>query len=60
MIIYLNYVSRFINTIKDELLVTFISLRIIMYSAILGVYLPFLFEISGEVHLQVHYKVSVT
>jgi hypothetical protein len=30
-----------INTIKDELSVTFVSLRIIVYPAILGTYLPF-------------------
>jgi hypothetical protein len=37
-----------INTIKDELLVTFVPLKIIMYPAILNIYL-FRFEISDKV-----------
>jgi hypothetical protein len=49
-----------INTIKDELCATFMSLGIIVYLAILGIDLHGQFEISGEVHLQVHYKASVT
>jgi hypothetical protein len=49
-----------INTIKDELCATFVSLGIIVYLAILGIDLHGQFEISGEVHLQVHYKASVT
>jgi hypothetical protein len=52
--------SWLINTIIDELHVTFVSLRLIVYPAILGAYLPFWFKISGEVHLQVHYKAGVT
>jgi hypothetical protein len=48
-----------INTIKDELPVTFASLRIMVYPAILGVDLHGRFHISGEVHLQVRYKASV-
>jgi hypothetical protein len=50
----------YINTIKDKLHVTFMSFRIILYPVILGVNLPDLIEISGEVHLQVRYKASVT
>jgi Flp pilus assembly pilin Flp len=42
------------------LLVTFVSLRIIVYPAILGVNLSDRFEISGEAHLQVRYKPSIT
>jgi hypothetical protein len=49
-----------INTTKDELPVTFVSLRIIVYPAILGVHLPSWIEILGEVHLQAHYKPNVT
>jgi Flp pilus assembly pilin Flp len=49
-----------INTIKYVLLVTFVSLEIIVYPTILGGNLLGRFEISVEVHLQVHYKPSVT
>jgi hypothetical protein len=52
--------DQLINTIKDELLATFVSLRIIVYPAILYVNLPGRFEISGEVHLQVCYKPNNT
>jgi hypothetical protein len=43
--------SHIINTLKNELSVTFVSLGIIMYPAILGVNLPCRFEFSGKVHL---------
>jgi hypothetical protein len=49
-----------INTIKDELPATFVSLEIIVYPAILGVNLSYRYDISAEVHMQVHYKTSVT
>jgi hypothetical protein len=49
--------SWFINTIKDELHVTFVSLGIIVYPVI---YMADRFKISGEVHLQVCYKANVT
>jgi hypothetical protein len=49
-----------INTIKNELPTTFLSLGIMVYLAILGVDLHDQFKISGEVHLQVRYKASVT
>jgi hypothetical protein len=49
-----------INTIKDELHATFVSLGIIVYPAILGINLPCQSEILAEVHLQVRYKASVT
>jgi hypothetical protein len=48
------------NTIKYELPTTFVSLIIIMYSVILGANLPCWYDILAEVHLQGHYKVSVT
>jgi hypothetical protein len=48
-----------INTIKNELLATFVSLRNIMYPTILCVNLPHGLSFQGEVHLQVHYKGSV-
>jgi hypothetical protein len=44
---------------KDELSVTFVSLKIIVYLIILGVNLSSWFEILGEVNLQVRYKPSV-
>jgi hypothetical protein len=50
----------FINTIKDELPLIFVSFRIIVYPAILRVNLPGRIEILGNVHLQVRYKPSVT
>jgi predicted cobalt transporter CbtA len=50
----------YLNSIKDKLPVTIVSLRIIVYPAILGVNLPDRFKISGEVHLQVRFKPSVT
>jgi hypothetical protein len=37
-----------------------VLLRIIVYPAILVVNLPYRFEISAEVHLQVHYKARIT
>jgi hypothetical protein len=40
-----------INTIKDELPTTIVSLRIIVYPAILCVNLPGRIDISGEVHV---------
>jgi hypothetical protein len=49
-----------INTIKDELHAAFVSLKITIYLAILGVNVRGRFKISGEVHLQVRYKPSVT
>jgi hypothetical protein len=52
--------NAFFNTIKDELPTTYVSLRIILYTAILDGDLPFRFEIWVEVHLQVRYKASVT
>jgi hypothetical protein len=39
--------------------VTFVSLRISVYLAILGINLPCRFEILAEVHLQVHYKANI-
>jgi hypothetical protein len=58
----LHYIQilSLINTIKDELPMTFVSFRIIVYLAILGVNLPGRIENLGEVHLQVHYKPNVT
>jgi hypothetical protein len=44
-----------INTIKDELFATFVSLEIMVYTAILGIDLYGRFKISVEVHLQVRY-----
>jgi hypothetical protein len=38
---------------------TFVSLEIIIYSAILGVNLPGRFKISRDVHLQMRYKSTV-
>jgi hypothetical protein len=49
-----------INTIKNELFVIFVTLEIVVYLAILCVNLLVRFKISGEVHLQVRYKHSVT
>jgi hypothetical protein len=48
-----------INTIKNELHVTFLSHEITGYSVILGVNLSGRIEIPGEVHLQVRYKPNV-
>jgi hypothetical protein len=49
-----------INTIKNELLATFVLLRNIMYPTILCISLPCGLSFQGEVHLQVHYKGSAT
>jgi hypothetical protein len=38
----------------------FVSLIIIVYTAILGINLPCWFKISAEVHMQVRYKASVS
>jgi uncharacterized membrane protein len=51
---------KIINTMKDELSVTFISFKIIVYPANLCVNLPSRFEILEEVHLQIRYKLSIT
>jgi hypothetical protein len=48
---YCGISKHFINTIKNELPATFVSLQIIVYPTILGVNLLYQFEISGEVHL---------
>jgi hypothetical protein len=47
-----------INTIKDELLMTFLSLKIIVYPAILDVYL-FRFEISSKVQPLMCYQANI-
>jgi hypothetical protein len=43
--------GKYFNTIKDELPAVFVSLRITVYPAILGVNLPGRIEISREVHM---------
>jgi hypothetical protein len=40
--------------------VIFVLLKIIAYPTIIDVNLPYQFEISGEVYMQMCYKVSVT